>query len=64
MKRKTVLLNIGLNLVLTIVMVRANMVALERSYEETFVALALWYGIGVILTKACFLWFVGRNPSR
>ncbi len=63
MKRKTILLVlcIGRNLVLTIVMVRANMVALERGYEETFVALALWYGIAVTMANASLLWLAGRN---
>lgn len=49
------LLNILLNLGLTIVFVLLSNNALKKAFEETFVALALIYGIMVIFTNAFFV---------
>lgn len=52
--KKTVLLNIMLNVFLTIIFVLLNMWALNGGLEETFVFLAVIYGFTVVLVNA--LW--------
>jgi|GEM_PF-3333940 len=49
------LLNILLNLGLTVVFILLSNSALKKAYEETFVALALIYGIMVMFTNAFFV---------
>jgi len=52
--KKTVLLNIMLNVFLTIIFVLLNMWALNGGLGETFVFLAVIYGFTVVLVNA--LW--------
>jgi hypothetical protein len=52
---KTVLFNGLLNLGLTIVFVALNNLALQSNLEETFVSLALLFGMTVIATNALYI---------
>ncbi len=59
--RRTILLSICLNLVLALAMVVGNIWALQQNLEETFVALALLYGVAVTLANALLLSLVSRS---
>ncbi len=58
---KTILLNVSINLVLAAAMLLLNTWALQNNLEETFISLALLYGLAVIIVNASFLWIVGGN---
>ncbi|MEZ4519015.1 MAG: hypothetical protein R3C44_20085 [Chloroflexota bacterium] len=64
MNAKTVLLNLVLNSLLTILFVYANMWALDAGLEETFVALAISFGIVVIAGNALFLLAIQKPFSQ
>jgi hypothetical protein len=53
--KNIVLLNILLNLGLTVVFILLNNNALKNALEETFVSLALIYGIIVVFMNAFFV---------
>lgn len=53
--KNVVLINILLNLGLTIIFVVLNNNILKNGLEETFVSLALVYGIVVVITNAFFV---------
>ena len=53
--RKSVLWNILLNLALAVVFVAANRWALQNQFEETFVALAIFYGFAVIVGNSLYI---------
>jgi hypothetical protein len=53
--KNIVLLNILLNLGLTVVFVLLNNESLRNGFEETFVSLALIYGIIVVFVNAFFV---------
>ncbi len=59
--KRTIVLSICLNLVLAIVMVLGNIWALQQGLEETFVALALLYGVAVTVANALLLSLAGRS---
>lgn len=59
MKRIT-LLNITFNLLLAIVFVALNSRALNTGLEETFVSLALIYGLLTVLGNAVFVAYARR----
>lgn len=52
---KTVLLNVLMNMVVGAIFVFLNNWALQNNLEETFVSLALIYGIVVIVSNALFV---------
>ncbi len=58
---KLVLYNTLMNLVFALIMVLLNMWALQKQLEETFVTLALFYGLVVIIANGFFVWLVARN---
>ena len=53
--KNVVLINILLNLGLTVIFVILNNNVLKGGLEETFVSLALIYGIAVVFTNALFV---------
>lgn len=53
--RKTVLLNLLLNVLLTVIFVFLNTWALANQFEETFVSLAIGYGFAVIVGNSLFI---------
>jgi hypothetical protein len=52
--KKSIWLNVLLNLVLAVIFVALNRWALQNQLEETFVALAMSYGCIVIIGNALF----------
>jgi hypothetical protein len=52
---RVTLLNIGFNLILAVIFVLLNAWALRAGLEETFVALALIYGLIMVLGNAIFV---------
>ncbi len=52
---RVTLLNIGFNLLLAVIFVLLNAWALRAGLEETFVALALIYGLIMVLGNAIFV---------
>lgn len=52
---RTILLNIGINVVFALIFVFLNNWAFQSGLDETFVALAIGYGAVVVLTNAVFL---------
>ncbi len=59
--KNTILLNGAMNFVLALAMLLFNTWALQNQLEETFVTLALLYGLVVILCNASFLWLAYRR---
>jgi len=59
--RRTVMWNVVMNFVLAAVAVAANTWALANNLEETFVAIALTYGIATVIANAVFLLGLLRN---
>jgi len=59
--KNVVLVNILLNLGLTIIFVVLNNNILKNGLEETFVSLALVYGIVVVITNAFFVARFGKK---
>lgn len=59
--KKVVLVNILLNLGLTIIFVVLNDYILKNGLEETFVSLALIYGMIVVFTNAFFVVRFGKE---
>lgn len=53
--KNVVLINILLNLGLTVIFVVLNNNVLKDGLEETFISLALIYGIVVVITNAFFV---------
>lgn len=53
--KKNVLINILINLAIAIVFVLLNNNALKNELEETFVSLAIIYGIIVVFVNAFFI---------
>lgn len=60
---KNALLNILMNTILTVFFVALNMWALSNNFEETFVSLALFYGIIVVTANAIFVLIVFKKLS-
>ncbi len=61
--KNPILLNVAMNVVLALVMLFLNTWALQNQLEETFVALALLYGLVIIFANASFLWLIARNRA-
>ncbi len=61
MMKKPVLFNAVMNLVFALVMIYLNTWALQNQLEETFVSLALVYGLVVVVANGFFVWFIARN---
>ena len=59
--KNVVLVNILLNLGLTVIFVVLNNNILKNEFEETFVSLALIYGIVVVITNAFFVARFGKK---
>ncbi len=59
--RKAVLLNIVLNVVVAMAFVLLNVWALGSGLEETFVALALLYGLVTVTGNALFVAHSGKK---
>lgn len=59
--KNVVLVNILLNLGLTVIFVVLNNNILKNGFEETFVSLALVYGIVVVITNAFFVARFGKK---
>lgn len=59
--KNVVLVNILLNLGLTIIFVVLNNNILKNGLEETFISLALIYGILVVVTNAFFVAKICKN---
>jgi low temperature requirement protein LtrA len=59
--KNVVLVNILLNLGLTVIFVVLNNNILKNGLEETFVSLALIYGIVVVITNAFFVARFGKK---
>ena len=53
--RRRILLNMLLNLVIAVVFIAANQWALQNQFEETFVALAIFYGLTVIVGNSLYI---------
>ena len=53
--KNIVLMNILINFGLTVIFVVLNDNILKNGFEETFVSLALIYGIAVVFTNALFV---------
>ena len=58
---RAVLLNVLMNIVFTVVFVLLNNWALRETLEETFVALALLYGLLVIIANAVYVGVLARK---
>lgn len=58
---RSVLFNSLMNLVITIAFVLLNNWALQNNLEETFISLALLYGIAVIAVNAIFIFVLGKK---
>lgn len=56
--RNKIILNIFMNLVLTLFFVILNINALQAGLEETFISLAIAFGILVIMFNSLFLYFL------
>ena len=61
--RKAVLLNGLMNAALAALFVSLNTWALRNNLEETFVALALIYGLAVIMANALFVAALWRKAA-
>jgi hypothetical protein len=59
--KRILLLNIAFNLLLAIVFVALNTRALDAGLEETFVSLALFYGLISLAGNAVFVAFARRQ---
>lgn len=57
------LLNIGFNLLLAAVFIILNSRAVNAGLEETFVALALVYGLIMVLGNAIFVAYAHKQPK-
>jgi len=53
--RRTVMWNVAMNFALAAVAISAHTWALANSLEETFVAIALTYGIASVIVNAIFV---------
>ncbi len=60
---KLVLSNALMNVVFALVMVLLNTWALQNQLEETFVTLALFYGLVIIVANGLLVWVVARNRA-
>jgi uncharacterized membrane protein len=52
---KRILFNVVMNLILVVIFISLNQWALQNQLEETFVALALFYGCTIIVGNALFI---------
>lgn len=56
--RNKIILNVFMNLVLTLFFVILNINSLQAGLEETFISLAIAFGILVIMFNSLFLYFL------
>jgi hypothetical protein len=50
-----ILLNGLMNVVFGVVFIFLNKWALQNNFEETFISLALWYGVVVVIGNAAYI---------
>jgi hypothetical protein len=60
---KAVLLNVLLNLAFATIFIWLNNWALRNQFEETFVSLAMFYGVAVIVGNAAYIVFACRKAD-